>query len=71
MNVTLELDTAQPDAVHDAIAPSLRDTDSVQYQVSADEQLHVTIQAETLGQLRGATNTAMMLIKLSGNVLGD
>lgn len=73
MNATLALDVERPDAVRDAIKPSLRDSDAVQYSVVSDtaDQIQVEIKTDTLGQLRGATNTALMLIKLSGNVLGD
>ncbi len=71
MNAVFELDVEQPETVRDAITPSLRDSDAVQYSVAGDDALRVQIETDTLGQLRGATNTALMLIKLSGNVLGD
>jgi tRNA threonylcarbamoyladenosine modification (KEOPS) complex Pcc1 subunit len=69
MESTLTLDVAQADKIGRALAPSLRDSDTVQYRFAADDQLQITISAEGLGPLRGATNTALMLTKLSNNVM--
>lgn len=71
MNASLELTVSRPEQVRDAIVPSFRDSGVVAYNVSADDMLHVDIEAETLGQLRGAVNTALMLVKLSDNVLHE
>lgn len=68
MQSVLDLDVSHPDAVRDAIAPSLRDSNAVQYRISADDNLRIEIDATGLGPLRGATNTALMLVKLSNNV---
>lgn len=62
---TLDLAVADPTYVKAAIEPDLQDSDRIGFDVSADEQLHVTVQAETLGVIRGGLNTAMKLVKLA------
>lgn len=68
MKASLELDVTHPDQVYRAVAPSLRDTPAVSYTVSADDSLHISLETEGLGPLRGATNTALMLTKLAEKV---
>lgn len=69
MNADLSVDVQHPERVRQAVSPSLRDSDAVTFDVAADEELHVTVAAATLGTLRGATNTALMLTKLADTVL--
>lgn len=71
MKSVLDLDVPQPGAVKEAIAASLRDSDNVAYRIDAENGLRIEIETDGLGSLRGATNTALMLVKLSNNVLTD
>jgi tRNA threonylcarbamoyladenosine modification (KEOPS) complex Pcc1 subunit len=71
MKASLELDVDEPGQVRAAIDPDLQDSDRVSFQTSADTQLHVDIEADSLGVLRGALNTVMRLSKLSTKFRGD
>lgn len=65
MRADLDLDVADPQVTARAIAPSLRDSDAVRFAVDAGERLEVRVEADRLGALRGGTNTALMLTRLS------
>jgi tRNA threonylcarbamoyladenosine modification (KEOPS) complex Pcc1 subunit len=69
MEATLSLDIAHASQAGDALVGSLRDSDAVQYRFEEQDGLRITITANGLGPLRGATNTALMLAKLSTNVM--
>lgn len=69
MKASLDLDVTRPEQVYRAVTPSLRDTSAVQYDVSAGDSLHISLETEGLGPLRGATNTALMLTKLAEKVV--
>lgn len=66
MRADLELDVEDPGAVHAAVAPDLTDSDRLSFDTDVgDGRLRIRIEADSLGVLRGGTNTAMMLTKLS------
>lgn len=68
MKAELAIPMDHPDRVRSAVAPSLRDSDAVSFEIGQGDGLDITVQAETLGTLRGAVNTALMLTKLSQNM---
>ncbi len=63
MKARLELDVSP--TVAEAVSPSLQSSDRVQFDVEHGRDLEIGIEADGLGPLRGATNTALMLAKLS------
>lgn len=69
MRARLDLDVARPEDVQHALDPALRDSNAVRFDTTVDDQFHVTVESEKLGALRGATNTALMLSKLSDKIL--
>lgn len=69
MKATLDIDVPDAESVGQAVSPSLRDSSTVSYSFITGDGLQVTISSDRLGPLRGATNTTLMLIKLSNNVL--
>lgn len=70
MRAELELDVPRPDAVAEAVAPSLQGGGPT-FAVESDDGVRITVTADTLGTLRGATNTAMMLTRLGTKIMED
>lgn len=68
MNARLQLDVDNVDRTAVALSPSLQDSDAVQYTVTTDDTLTVMVDARSLGALRGAVNTVLMLANLSTTV---
>jgi tRNA threonylcarbamoyladenosine modification (KEOPS) complex Pcc1 subunit len=65
MRATLDLDVEDPEQVYRAIDPDLVGSDRVSFDVSHDgDAVHIDIEAESLGVLRGSLNTATQLTKL-------
>lgn len=65
MRASLELDVKDPAMVHAAIDPDLNGSDRVAFDVSQDgDAVHIDIEADSLGVLRGSLNTATQLTKL-------
>ncbi|MDY6776476.1 MAG: hypothetical protein SVQ76_00045 [Candidatus Nanohaloarchaea archaeon] len=58
-----------PEDVGRAVGPSLRSSDRVSFEVEQGDGLQVGIETEDLGALRGASNTALMLSKLSNRFM--
>ncbi len=66
MRASLDLDVEYPEMVHAAIAPDLNGSDRVTFDVSQDgDTVHIDIEADSLGVLRGSLNTVTQLTKLS------
>ncbi|MFB6294312.1 MAG: KEOPS complex subunit Pcc1 [Candidatus Nanohaloarchaea archaeon] len=65
MNADLDLDIADPDQVAAAVAPSLRDSDAVRFDIDPGATLGITVAADRIGALRGGVNTALMLTRLA------
>jgi len=66
MRASLDLDVEDPEMVYQAIDPDLTGSDRVDFDVSQDgDTVHIDIEADSLGVLRGSLNTATQLTKLS------
>ncbi|MDY6765782.1 MAG: hypothetical protein SVW77_00280 [Candidatus Nanohaloarchaea archaeon] len=63
MRADLSLDVAAAPQTAAAVTPSLRSTDAVRFDVDAQDALHVTVEADRLGALRGGVNTALVLVR--------
>ncbi len=71
MKASLELDVDNARDVYRVVEPDLQDSGRVSFDVSVDESLQVDVEADSLGALRGALNTATKLSKLGSRMLGD
>lgn len=71
MKADLSIEAADPARVAAAVGPSLRDSDAVRFDVSADDTVDIAVETGKMGALRGATNTALMLTALSRNIMED
>lgn len=71
MNASFDLAVDDPEQVHQAVSPSLRDSSAVAFTTDADDTLTIDIKTGRLGPMRGATNTALMLTKLATKILED
>lgn len=70
MNAALDLEADDAETLEAVLEPSLRGFGGTSFDVTAENgRLHIGVEAEKLGALRGATNTALMLTKLATNVL--
>lgn len=65
MKAELEIDTSRPKAMADVLRPSLRTDDKVGYQIKDDSDFSIQIKTDTLGRMRGATDTCLMLAMLA------
>lgn len=66
MRADLALDIEDPDGVMAAVRPDLTDSQRIAFDVAVDgDELHIGVEADSLGVLRGGINTALMLTKLS------
>jgi tRNA threonylcarbamoyladenosine modification (KEOPS) complex Pcc1 subunit len=66
MQASFQLDVEHPEAIRRTVEPDLQDSDRVTFTTSVDDDaLRIDVQADTLGVLQGAVNTALRLTKLS------
>ena len=67
----LEFDLDHPEKVQSSVAPDLSDSGRVVFDTWMDDGLNVSVEADSLGSMRGALNTVMRLVKLSEKFMGD
>ena len=67
----LEFELDHPEKVCDSLVPDLSDSGRVVFETSIDEGLNVSVEADSLGSMRGGLNTVMRLVKLSEKFMGD
>lgn len=66
MRADLGLDIEDPRAVMAAVRPDLTDSERISFDIAVDDdELQISVGADSLGVLRGGVNTALMLTKLS------
>lgn len=65
MKASLRFETDQPQKLEDAVGLSLENRGKVEYSYSSEEAFKVEVDTESLGSLRGATDSVFRLVSLS------
>lgn len=68
MKTELELDLKEPGTIKKIIEPSLDSDRKVSYTLESNEALKITIETDSLGPLRGSTDTAFRLAMLANKL---
>lgn len=70
MRSVVEIETGKPGQMEQVLSQSLEDTGSVEQEVSTRKgSIKVEVKTESLGQLRGCTDTVFRLGTLSKKIL--
>ena len=70
MKSDIHIDAEQPEKVQEVLEPAFTGSSKVKHQLSASEsQIEIKTEAETLGQLRGATDSVFRLSGLAKKIL--
>jgi len=65
MNAELRIESSKSSEIAEVLSSSLRTDDKVGYSLRDGEELEIQIETDTLGRMRGATDTALMLSMLA------
>jgi tRNA threonylcarbamoyladenosine modification (KEOPS) complex Pcc1 subunit len=70
MQTVVEIDTRKAEQIHTVLAQSLDNTEKIGYRLEGSSDLfRAKIDTESLGQLRGCTDTVFRLATLSKKIL--
>jgi tRNA threonylcarbamoyladenosine modification (KEOPS) complex Pcc1 subunit len=66
MKTEVEIEAERPEELKEILAPSLENGESVKYRLKAsDNSLNIRVETESLGALRGCTDTVFRLSSIA------
>lgn len=70
MKAQVEVDSPEAETLQKVLQPSLSSDNTVSYQVNRDgDSLSIEVETDSLGPLRGATDTVFRLAMLSNKII--